>query len=270
MKKSTVFLLGSVLVLSACGDESEGSEETAGDITLGATAGPYSDMLSEAIVPGLEEKGYSVDIQEFSDYVYPNNALANEEIDANLFQHTVYLENFTEENNLDLVGLITVPTAPMGLYSDEYSDLSDVAEGAEVAIPNDPTNAARAFIMLEEEGLIEFEDGIDELTASARDITGNPLDLQFVELEAAQLPRQVGSSALTAVPGNFALGAEMDLLDALALENMPDQYRNVVAVRAEDEDGQLAQDIVDVIESEQFEEIIDEQFEGFGKPEWME
>lgn len=94
--------------------------------------------------------------------------------------------------------------------------------------------------------------------------------MQFVELEAAQLPRQVGSSALTAVPGNFALGAEMDLLDALALENMPDQYRNVVAVRAEDEDGQLASDIVDVIESEQFEEVIDEQFEGFGKPEWME
>lgn len=182
----------------------------------------------------------------------------------------MYLENFTEQNNLDLVGLIAVPTAPMGLYSEEYETIEDIESGDEIAIPNDPTNAARAFMILEEAGLIGFEDGIDELTASARDITDNPLDLQFVELEAAQLPRQVGSSEITAVPGNFALSANLDLLEALELENMPDQYRNVVAVRAEDEESTLANDIVEVIQSEQFEETIDEEFEGFGKPEWME
>ncbi|MBM7632273.1 MetQ/NlpA family ABC transporter substrate-binding protein [Geomicrobium sediminis] len=271
MRKQLGAIVGGLLILTACsGEEEAGGTDDQQDITIGATAGPYSDMLSSAIVPGLEEKGYNVDIQEFSDYVYPNNALANEEIDANLFQHTVYLENFTEQNNLDLVGLIAVPTAPMGLYSEAYETIEDIENGDEIAIPNDPTNAARAFMILEEAGLIGFEDGIDELTASARDITDNPLDLQFVELEAAQLPRQVGSSEITAVPGNFALSANLDLLEALELEDMPDQYRNVVAVRAEDEESTLANDIVEVIQSEQFEETIDEEFEGFGKPEWME
>ncbi|AXF57853.1 hypothetical protein DT065_03885 [Salicibibacter kimchii] len=268
MTKLTV-LASSLVVLSACGGEDvEGEDSQA--ITIGATAGPYSDMVSVAIQPGLEEKGYDVEIQEFSDYVYPNQALAEEEIEANLFQHSIYLEDFSEENDLDLTGLITVPTAPMGIYSEDYDDIDNIEEGAEMAIPNDPTNAARAFLMLEDAGLIEFEDGIDELTVSTNDISSNPLELDFVELEAAQLPRQVGSSELTAVPGNFALGAEMDLLTALELEDMPDQYRNVVAVRTEDEGSQLANDIVEIIESEEFEAVIDEDFEGFGKPEWME
>lgn len=263
-------LASSLFVLAACGGEEDAEGGDSQAITIGATAGPYSDMVSVAIQPGLEEKGYDVEIQEFSDYVYPNQALAEEEIEANLFQHSIYLEDFKEENDLDLSGLITVPTAPMGIYSEDYESLDDIEEGAEMAIPNDPTNAARAFLMLEDADLIEFEDGIDELTASAHDITNNPLDLDFVELEAAQLPRQVGSSELTAVPGNFALGADMDLLTALELEDMPDQYRNVVAVRSEDEDSQLANDIEEIIESEEFEAVIDEEFEGFGKPEWME
>lgn len=274
MKKLGFILAASALALAACGSgEESGSEGTGGeaskDIKLGATAGPYSDMLSKAIVPGLEEKGYTVELVEFSDYIQPNVALDGGDIDANLFQHTIYLENFEKENGMDLSALITVPTAPMGLYSNQYDSLEAIEDGATIAIPNDPVNGARALLMLQDEGLVELDPEAEVLQASERDVITNEKSLEFQPIEAGQLPRAVDGSDLAAVPGNFAIAAEMDLLDALALENMPDQYRNVVAVNAENEDSELAKDLVEIVESAEFEAVIDEEFEGFGKPEWM-
>ncbi|MBD8014725.1 MetQ/NlpA family ABC transporter substrate-binding protein [Planococcus wigleyi] len=274
MKKLGFILAASALALAACGSgEESGSEGTGGeaskDIKLGATAGPYSDMLSKAIVPGLEEKGYTVELVEFSDYIQPNVALDGGDIDANLFQHTIYLENFEKENGMDLSALITVPTAPMGLYSNQYDSLEAIEDGATIAIPNDPVNGARALLMLQDEGLVELDPEAEVLQASERDVITNEKNLEFQPIEAGQLPRAVDGSDLAAVPGNFAIAAEMDLLDALALENMPDQYRNVVAVNAENEGSELAKDLVEIVESAEFEAVIDEEFEGFGKPEWM-
>ena len=274
MKKLGFILAASALALAACGSgEESGSEGTGGeaskDIKLGATAGPYSDMLSKAIVPGLEEKGYTVELVEFSDYIQPNVALDGGDIDANLFQHTIYLENFEKENSMDLSALITVPTAPMGIYSNQYDSLEAVEDGATIAIPNDPVNGARALLMLQDEGLVELDPEAEVLQASERDVVTNTKNLEFQPIEAGQLPRAVDGSDLAAVPGNFAIAADMDLLDALALENMPDQYRNVVAVNAENEDSELAADLVEIVESDEFEAVIDEEFEGFGKPEWM-
>lgn len=274
MKKFGLIVAASALALAACGNGEESdsagtTEEASKEIKLGATAGPYSDMLSEAIVPGLEEKGYTVEIVEFSDYIQPNVALDGGDIDANLFQHTIYLENFEKEQGMDLAALTTVPTAPMGLYSNQFDSLEAIEDGATIAIPNDPVNGARALLMLEEEGLVELDPEADVLQASERDVVTNTKNLVFQPIEAGQLPRAVDGSDLAAVPGNFALAAEMDLLDALVLENMPDQYRNVVAVTAENEDSELAADLVDVVESEEFEAVIDAEFEGFGKPEWM-
>lgn len=263
-----------VLVLSACGSD-EGTEsgdnatEEKETIRFGATVGPYSDMVTKAIAPLLEEKGYEVTNQEFTDYVQPNNALANGELDANLFQHTIYLESFAEENDLDLSRVIIVPTAPMGLYSEQFDSIDAIEDGSSISIANDPTNLARTLVMLQDEGLITISEDVDPLTASVSDIEENPKNLEFVEVEAAQLPRLVESEDLSAVPGNYALAADMDLLNALALENMPDDYRNVVAVNTADLDAQFVQDIQDVIESDEFEAIIDEEFQGFGKPEWM-
>ncbi|WP_298823599.1 MetQ/NlpA family ABC transporter substrate-binding protein [uncultured Planococcus sp.] len=274
MKKLGFILAASALVLAACGggeesDSAGTTEEASKEIKLGATAGPYSDMLSKAIVPGLEEKGYTVELVEFSDYIQPNVALDGGDIDANLFQHTIYLENFEQENGMDLSALITVPTAPMGIYSNQYDSLEAVEDGATIAIPNDPVNGARALLMLQDEGLVELDPEAEVLQASERDVVTNTKNLEFQPIEAGQLPRAVDGSDLAAVPGNFAIAAEMDLLDALALENMPDQYRNVVAVNAENEDSELAADLVEIVESDEFEAVIDEEFEGFGKPEWM-
>lgn len=280
MKKWTLFAATAALTLglAACGDDNssatgDNNSSTTGEetkeIKVGATAGPYSDMLSKAIIPQLEEKGYEVELVEFSDYIQPNKALDNGDIDANLFQHTIYLENFEKENNMDLEALKIVPTAPMGFFSNEFTSVEEIADGATIALPNDPSNAARALLALQEQGLITINPDVEELKASEKDVQDNPKNLVFQPIEAAGLPRAVESADLAAVPGNFALAAGLNLMDALFLENMPDQYRNVVAVTAENKDSQLAKDLIEIVESEAFEQVIDEEFEGFGKPEWM-
>ncbi|MET3698247.1 D-methionine transport system substrate-binding protein [Bacillus oleivorans] len=271
MKKvASLLILALSLLLAACGSESSGgsaSEEK--KITFGATAGPYSDMVTKAIQPILEEKGYEVELIEFSDYIQPNKALANGDIDANLFQHLIYMESFAKENDMELSELISVPTAPMGIYSNKFASMEDISEGATIAIPNDPTNAARAFLILEDAGLITISADADPLTVSEKDIDENVKNLKFEPIEAGQLPRAVESVDLSAVPGNFALAASMNLLDALVLENMPDQYRNRVVVNTKDLEAQFAKDIKEAVESAEFEAVIDEEFQGFGKPEWM-
>ena len=270
--------LALAVVLAACGgseketstSNDEGSApEAKKEIKLGATAGPYSDMLTKAIIPQLEEKGYTVELVEFGDYIQPNIALDNGDIDANLFQHTIYLETFEQQNNMDLEPLIIVPTAPMGFFSEKFTSVEEIADGATVALPNDPSNAARALSSLQEQGLIELDPEIDQLTASEKDVVKNDKNLVFQPVEAASLPRQIESVDIAAVPGNFALAAGLDLMDAMFLENMPDQYRNTVAVKAENKDSQLSKDLKEIVESAKFEEVIDAEFEGFGKPEWM-
>lgn len=278
MKKSLLAFLTVILavVLAACGSDDKanskdgsGAAEKSKVIKLGATAGPYSDMLKKAIVPQLEEKGYEVELVEFSDYVQPNKALDNGDIAANLFQHTRYLENFEEQNNMDLEALIIVPTAPMGFFSNKFKTIDEIPNGATVAIANDPSNAARTLLSLQEQGLIEIDPNIDELKASEKDVVKNEKNLVFQPIEGAALPRTIESVDLAGVPGNFALGAGLNLLDAMFLENMPDQFRNIVAVKAENKDSQLSKDLIEIVESPKFEEVIDSEFKGFGKPEWM-
>lgn len=267
-----IVLLLAVGALAACGGSSDSKDKASAkskEVKIGATAGPYSDMLKTAIVPGLEKKGYKVEIVEFSDYIQPDMALDNGDIQANLFQNSIYLESFAKENNLKLSALISVPTAPMGIYSKKFKSLDEVKDGATVTLPNDPTNAARALNTLRDEGLITFNESVDPITVSEKDIVENKKHLKFQPIEAGQLPRSVDSVDIAAVPGNFALAAKMSLLDALALENMLDPYRNIVAVKTENKDSQLAKDIKAVVESNDFEKVIDEQFEGFGKPGWM-
>jgi D-methionine transport system substrate-binding protein len=264
----TILIVALGAALAACGGKDKASDDKT--LTFGATAGPYSDMLKKAIIPGLEEKGYKVEVTEFGDYIQPNNALNSGDVDANLFQHIVYLENFAKENNMELSNLIVVPTAPLGIYSSKFESINDIADGSTVTIPNDPVNAARALLVLEANGLVEIDPNVEPLKASEKDIVENPKNLVVTPIEAAQLPRSVDSADLAAVPGNFAIAASMNLTDALVLEDMPDQFRNVVAVKTENKDKQFAKDIIEVIESEQFEKVIDSDFQGFGKPAWMQ
>lgn len=270
---SFVLLIG---ILTGCGQNSGNSQAVAGEnpeeikeLKIGATVGPYSDMVSNAIKPILEQKGYKVEVIEFSDYIQPNIALGNGSLNANLYQHKIYMEQFAKDNDLDLSVLLPIPTVPMGIYSNKYQSIYEVKEGSSVAIPNDPTNLARALLILQDVGLIKFDQNANPLTVSEKDIIDNPKNLVFQPIEAAQLPRSLESTDLSAINGNFALAAGLSLQAALQLENIPADYLNNVVVNTKDLETAFAKDIREAVESAEFEKVIDEQFQGYSKPDWM-
>ncbi|MDP4553564.1 MetQ/NlpA family ABC transporter substrate-binding protein [Alkalihalobacillus macyae] len=264
-----IFLLIVVGLLSGCGsDGSKASSEDKKELVLGGTI-PYSDMLEQGVKPYLEKQGYSVTIKEFNDYVQPNMALKNGSIDANLYQHEVYMRAFAKENDMELSGVIKVPTAPIGIYSKKYQSLEEIEKGSTVAIANDPTNLARGLTVLKDNGVIDFDEDVDPLRASVRDITDNPKELVFKPVEAAQLPRTLDSVDLAAVNGNFAIASGMDLTKALVRDDMPDNIINQVVVNTKDIDAPYVQDIKKAVQSEEFRKVIEENFQGFHEPKWF-
>lgn len=270
MKKIMILVLSTLLVvvMSACGAKNTSSTDEKKDLVLGGTI-PYSDMLELGVKPYLEEKGYKVTIKEFTDYVQPNKALANGSIDANLFQHEVYMTAFAKENNMELSSVITVPTAPIGIYSNVYKSLKEIKKGSTVGISNDPTNLARGLIVLRDHSLVDFKSDIDPLRATEKDITNNPLELKFELLEGAQLPRALESVDLALINGNFAISAGLDLTQALGRDQLPDNIINRVVVLTENKDKQFVKDITEAVKSAEFKKVIDEHFQGFHQPDWM-
>ncbi len=255
------------LAMAGCSKSDKDSKE----IIAGTSPGPYGHMFKTAIAPGLEKAGYTVKVLEFSDYVQPNLALANKEIDVNLFQHRVYLDKFSADHNLDLSAIITVPTAAVGIYSNEYKSIADLPDGAKVSIANDPTNLARALKVLQQAGLIEINPDIDVTRASEKDIVSNPKNLEILPVEAAQLPRTVDSVDAAAVNGNYALAAGMSLKEAIFIEDLPEEYKNLLAIRTEDVDTELAKLLEEIVRSDDFRKVMNDPndiFEGFTRPNW--
>lgn len=241
-------------------------------IVFGVAPGPYGDLIRQAIQPSLEKKGYKVEYKEFSDYVQPNLALANGALDANLFQHSLYLEKFSADKGLKLSRLISVPTAGLGLYSHKIKSINDLKKGDVVTLSNDPTNLARGLRFLAKLNLITIKKDIDPLTASEKDIEQNPKGLVFRPLEAAQLPRTLDSATASVVNGNFAISAGLKLSEALKLETLDENIKNVIAVRTEDIDKPFVKDIKAVVESAEFLAVIDDPkniFKSFQRPDWI-
>ncbi|MGK0554971.1 MetQ/NlpA family ABC transporter substrate-binding protein [Macrococcus capreoli] len=278
MKNIVIFILSAIIVVLGSsilldkgnpfvkGNDSKAAESDKGKVTIGATSGPYADMVKKAIQPGLEKLGYKVELVEYSDYIQPNKALAKGDLDANLYQHQEFTKMFNKENHTNLVPTGQVPTAPMGIYSGKYQSFDEVPDGAEIAIPNDPVNAARAFKTLKLAHLIDIKPGTNELTISERDVINNKKHLKFVSIEAAQLPRSKDSIGLSAVPGNYALASKMALKSALQLEKMDEHYRNRIVVDKKNENSTITKDINKVIQSKEFYKVIDTSFVGFDKP----
>ena len=240
------------------------------EIVFGATAGPYSDQVRLGIKPILEKKGYSVKIVEFNDYIQPNHALAQGALDANAFQHIVYLTKFATENKLAISELLKVPTAPIAVYSRKHRSLTEVKEGATVALPNDPTNAARALVVLEQLGWIKLKDGTDPIRASEKDVAVNIRKIRLVPIEAAQLPRSLGDTEYAIINGNFAISSGLKLTEAVALEKTPDHYLNVVAVKSADKNTQWAKDLSEIYRSKEFKAVVDSKFQGYAKPSFLQ
>lgn len=267
----SVFLLTGGLV--ACGDTSaENNSKDKKEIKFGVAPGPYGDLVKKAIQPELEKKGYTVKIQEFSDYIQPNLALSNKEIDVNVFQHQVYLDNFAKEHNLEIVSIKNIPTAGMGIFSSKYKSLEELKDGDTVSIPNDVPNQARAFRFLEQVKLIKLKSDVDLTKVSEKDILENPKNLKFVPVEAAQLPRTLNSSEIAIINGNYAISSGLSLEKALAKEKLNEEYKNVIAVRKSDKDSEFAKDILSIVESEEFKKVILDNkniFKDFDYPSWF-
>ncbi|GKX43967.1 MetQ/NlpA family ABC transporter substrate-binding protein [Pectobacterium carotovorum] len=242
-------------------------------ITFGVAPGPYGDMVNLAIKPELVKKGYKVVVREFSDYVQPNLALANGSIDANLFQHTLYLEKFAADKGLKISPLIIVPTASMGFYSKKIKSLDELKKGDVVTLSNDATNLARGLRFLQSMGLITIKADIDPTKASEKDILENPRGLVFKPMEAAQLPRTLDSVTASLVNGNFALASGMKLSSAIKLETLDENLKNVIAVRTDDLDKPFVKDTKAIVESPAYAAVINDpalMYSQFQKPEWMQ
>ncbi len=267
------------LSLAACGGQNQGqgggapaasagsqpAAESKTEIRFGTTPGDFADMIKDQIQPMLEKQGYTVKLTEFPDYVTPNQALAEGAIDINVFQHKPYLDGFKAEHNLDLVEVFQVPTAPLGLYPGKLAALDQVKDGSTVSVPNDPSNFARALVMMNELGWIKLKDGIDPLKASKADIAENIKNIRLVEMEAANLPRSRQDVDFAIVNGNYAMSSGMKLTEAL-FQEPSFAYVNWSAVRAADKDAQWLKDVEAAYNSDEFKAYAQQRFAGYKYP----
>lgn len=263
---------GLALALTACGGNSGAATTAAASsgaasdnvITVGASPSPHAEIL-EAIKPELEAQGYELKVVEYSDYVQPNVALSEGDLDANYFQHLPYLENYNTENGTDLASAGAIHFEPMGLYAGKSSDITNVPDGAKIAVPSDATNEARALLLLQDQGVIKLTDGVG-LEATANDIVENPHNVELVEVEAAAVPRSLQDVDFGVINGNYALSAGLDTSATLASEGADSEaaqtYANIVAVRNGDEDSEKTQALLKALTSDTARKFIEDTYKG--------
>ncbi|CAJ1782389.1 hypothetical protein FGF01_14255 [Aeromonas salmonicida subsp. achromogenes] len=236
------------------------------EIVIGTTVGDFADMVTDSIKPQLEAKGYKVKLVEFTDYVTPNIALADGSLDVNCFQHKPYLESFSTDRGLSLAPITQVPTGPMGLYAGKLGELKALKEGSTVAIPNDPTNQARALLMLQDLGWLTLKEGINPLKASEFDVAKNPHNIKLIQLEAAQLPRSREDVDFSVINGNFAASSGIAFSEGLFLERSYN-FINWVVVKSADADQPFAKDVAAAYNSPEFKAYAAKRFVGYKYPE---
>jgi D-methionine transport system substrate-binding protein len=280
MKKFIGILLTITLVTAFLGGcSSKGSSETnktdagisptAGaelkKIVVGASTTPHAKIL-EQVKPILAKKGYDLQIVEFVDYVQPNQALSSGDLDANYFQHQPYLDQYNSENGTDLVSVAKIHYEPFGIYPGKTAAIDTLKDGAQIAVPNDATNEARALLLLEAQGLIKLADGAG-LNATKNDIVENPKKLDIIEIEAAQLARSLQDVDMAVINGNVAIEGGLNVAtDAIAVEDKAsvaaETYANIIAVRKGDENREDIKALVKALQSDDIKKFINDTFEG--------
>ena len=261
MKKlfKILFLVVVVVFAVSCSNNKNGNGKT---INVAASPVPHGEILNQ-IKDLMSEKGYELNIVEFSDYVQPNLAVDNGQMDANYFQHKPYLDDFNKERGTKLVSVGNVHYEPFGIYRGTKNSLNNLTSGDKIAVPNDVTNEARALLLLESAGLIKLKQGAG-LTATKLDIVENNLNLDIVEIESAQIPRVLDSVAVACMNGNYAIEAGFTVNEALFIE--PDtsdaakQYANIICVSEKNKNAQFAKDLMECLKSEKVKNFINERY----------
>jgi D-methionine transport system substrate-binding protein len=228
---------------------------------IGVTAGPHGEIM-EVVKQEAAKAGLNIQIVEFSDYVQPNAALVAGDLDANSYQHQPYLDNANADRHYNLVSVGKTVIFPIGIYSKKIKSLNDLPKGAKFGIPNDPTNGGRVLLMLQNLGLIKVDPKAG-LKATPIDITDNPKKIRFIELDAAQLPRSLDDTDVSAINTNFAISAGLDPnKDAIAQESPDSPYANILVVRAKDKDLPEVKKLVDAYHSKAVKDFIATKYKG--------
>ena len=261
---------GSSASSSAAGSESAAASDSAASasaapedkvIKVGASPTPHAEILNNAVAPLVEKAGYTLEVVEFTDYVLPNTATEDGEIDANYFQHVPYLDDFNAEQGTHLVNVAGVHIEPMSIYAGKTAQLDELPDGAQVAVPNDTTNEARSLLLLQTAGLIELKDPTD-LAATPKDIVSNPKNLQFKEVEAATVPTILPDVDIAVINTNYAIGADLDSSLVLQTENGDSPYVNVLVVKEGNENTEKTKVLVDAITSQDVKDFITKNYNG--------
>ncbi len=259
--------------LTGCGANSNSSDSSSSTtssstdsktIKVGATPSPHAEILNQ-IKDDLASEGWTLEVVEFNDYIQPNNSLEDGELDANYFQHISYLNNFNEENNTKLVSAASIHFEPMRIFAGKATSLSELSDGAKVAVPNDTTNEARALLLLEQEGLIKLADNAGT-NATKLDIVENPKNLEIQEVEAAQVPRTLSDVEIAVVNCNYALSAGLNLNESLAVESdsgtAAKAYANIIAVKEGNENSEKTKALVKALETDKVKQYIESSYDG--------
>jgi D-methionine transport system substrate-binding protein len=259
------FVLALALLINACGEKESKATNVEKEVVkkttikIGATPVPHVEIL-EVIKPLLKAKGYDLEIVEFTDYVTPNIAVDEGDLDANFFQHMPYLTQFNKNKNTNLVKTVNVHLEPMGLYSKKIKTLDELKDGDTIAVPNDPTNESRALDILVKQGLLTFKD-VEFKTVV--DIVKNPKNLKIKELDAPQLPRVLDEVAAAIINTNYALSADLNpLKDAIVLESKDSPYANIIVVKKGNENKDYIKALNEAVNSPEVKQFIKEKYKG--------
>lgn len=241
-----------------------------GEIRIGFFPGPYADQFKRAIQPQLEKKGYTIKLTEFSNAIQPNTALMDGSLDVNVYQNKGFMDLFNGQQKADLIDLLRIPSAPVGLYSEKVKSLDAIKEGMSVSVSNDPTNLGRSLLFLEKIGLVKVDPKVEPGKATERNIADNPRKLKIVPLDAPQLPRSLQDVDLSAALGNHILASGRALTDAIVLEDPAPQYQIIVVSRAGSAEKPWAKDLVAAYKSPEFKAFVtsDPKTKGFSIPDY--
>ena len=259
---STSTAASSSAASSTAASDSAAAAGSAGTIRYGKSQGPYTELFEAAIVPILEKEGYTVEGTDFSELLTADIALNDGDVDVNVEQHTAYANNFNASYDGDLTSICPIPTVPAGIFSATHTSLDELTDGAKIAVPNDASNTARAYALLQKAGWITLDSSVDLAVVTQDDITENPHNLEFTEMASLNIPSALQDFDYAVITGSIVYNAGIDASTALLTEDVLPQLLLQVVVKKENADTDWAKAIVDAYHSDEFKQYMNENNDG--------